>query len=408
MVKSKKQNFFNMQANKYKIISISEYLTISGHFNMSYLTHLCVKLIKPIRLDQTLKKIKMDFHKFDCYFKTILNGNESTDFFKTNNFLKYTDSKDDNRFICSLFAKFAYDRKLDERVSIESINITILWSNLYCSFVCNWIRSSIYITRIWLIDALIDTEALKILSNIRDARNWEILCLNNNPVCTVKSIVHLVKLFPFINGLKKLELCSTELDPISASILSDSLAILSNLEEINLSNNMIEDSSNKFLSSVGALTKLSCVKLKECKLNNFSSGLGVLLSNCINLKILELSSNTINLEETLIFKNNLKNTKIIILILNDCEIGNEQAEIILNTLQTCPSVEKIYMNKNRFKGDILFSSIQEFLRINKLIKIYLTKGNYLQKFHKGEVVGTVPDKTLEEKLKKEIKNNIYY
>jgi hypothetical protein len=288
-----KQEFFNNHNNRQKILYISKFLTMKDHFSLCYLTHLCFKIVKPIKVELAHAMLNEDYKSFVKLYNTRIDliGYHHLDFFIYSDFNKYSNYNIDKQFFCSLLTKIIYNNtspQLREKANSIFVKKNCV-THLFTIFLCSWIKFSDQLTHISLIDSNVEIEALKLLSKIKTQKNWVLLCLNKNPVCNKEAIIYLIKIFPFMINLKVLELCYTEMDKITAITFSQDIFSLCNLKEIDLSNNYISESGNCVYLSLAKISTLTSVKLNLCGLKNCSSGLESLKVNCLYLNTLEYS-----------------------------------------------------------------------------------------------------------------------
>ncbi|XP_026019125.1 NACHT, LRR and PYD domains-containing protein 12-like isoform X5 [Astatotilapia calliptera] len=167
----------------------------------------------------------------------------------------------------------------------------------------------------------------------------------------------LLRLLPVVQASNKALLSGCNLSERSCEALSSVLrSQSSNVRELNLNNNNLQDSGVKFLSLGVEIPhcKLESLRLRGCNLSERSCEAlsPVLISDCYSLKELDLSDN--NLQDTgvklLSLAAKSPHCKLEVLVLSDCDLSERSCED-LSTLfsSNSSSLTELDMSSNNFQ-----------------------------------------------------------
>ncbi|KAL1251666.1 hypothetical protein QQF64_019462 [Cirrhinus molitorella] len=177
--------------------------------------------------------------------------------------------------------------------------------------------------------------AFVLLTSEKELEEFELQKFRKSDEC-------LIRLSAVINTSKRALLNNCNLTDKSCSALATVLGSETNLKELNLSNNDLQDSGVRMLCTglKNKLCKLEILRLNDCSLTDDScSALAKVLESETSLKELNLSNNDLQDSGVRLFCTGLKNIqcKLEILRLSDCSITEEGYKALASALRSNPS-----------------------------------------------------------------------
>jgi hypothetical protein len=258
--------FFSDYRNKYKIMTISSFLTKKEKFSLIFLTKfMLMSLQNYIMLsDEYFQNIKNEIKKLKSFNVSILSLIKFADL---KSFLKkYAKSEEEYNLIVIIFLKFWNKIKVEKNNSNKDYNTTELrLQNIKESksiFVVSWVRINNSLKVLNLTNSNLKAESLKILLS-KYNKSWEHLYLNNNDVCSEKAISYMIQLFPILKSLVLLSLSTTQMEKDTSLIFARNIHLLPQLQSLYLNENPIKESGDEVILSLSNLPSL-----KHLELNN--------------------------------------------------------------------------------------------------------------------------------------------